>query len=147
MSNWIIALKKWNEGKPSWCMPKRGTVGYNQVKAIMETLPKKPTKKPTKVKTVKKTPELELKNLMVEMVNKFSNQKIKNIKLTNKEDLEKIFDEYNNIAEKIDKLNKEINDNVEFIKSLPEVIKKNYPDTTKNFLRRIKANYKKNKIK
>ena len=44
MSNWITALKKWNEGKSSWCVPRKGTQGYKEIIAIMETLPKKKSK-------------------------------------------------------------------------------------------------------
>ncbi len=33
---WIDALKVWNEQhNGTWCVPKKGTLGYNQVIAIM----------------------------------------------------------------------------------------------------------------
>jgi hypothetical protein len=43
MSNaWITALKKFNEGKGTWCLPKKGTKEYDEVRALMEpTVPKK----------------------------------------------------------------------------------------------------------
>ena len=37
MPSWIEALKIWNKGKPTWCIPKRDTVEYNEVKKIMNT--------------------------------------------------------------------------------------------------------------
>jgi hypothetical protein len=38
---WIDALKKWNEGKGMWCLPKKGTKDYDEVMALM---PPKPVK-------------------------------------------------------------------------------------------------------
>jgi hypothetical protein len=31
---WIDALRRWNMGGTSWCVPKKGTVGYNTVMKI-----------------------------------------------------------------------------------------------------------------
>jgi hypothetical protein len=33
---WVDALKIFNQGKEKWCIPKKGTPEYNEVKAIME---------------------------------------------------------------------------------------------------------------
>ena len=33
---WIEALKEYNKGKTSWCVVKKGTPEYNEVKKIME---------------------------------------------------------------------------------------------------------------
>lgn len=34
-NSWIEALKKWNEGKGMWCLPKKGTKDYEEVRALM----------------------------------------------------------------------------------------------------------------
>ena len=33
---WIQALKIWNKGKKKWSIPKKGTKGHAEVKAIMK---------------------------------------------------------------------------------------------------------------
>lgn len=35
---WIIALKEWNAKNKSWCVPRKGTREYEQVKKIMEKI-------------------------------------------------------------------------------------------------------------
>jgi len=37
-NSWIIALKKWNEGKDKFCIPKKGTKEYDEVKKIMSEM-------------------------------------------------------------------------------------------------------------
>lgn len=34
-NEWIIALKKWNTGKETWCLPKKGSKAYDEVRALM----------------------------------------------------------------------------------------------------------------
>ena len=34
-NKWITALKAFNRDKTEWCVPKKGTKGYEQVKKIM----------------------------------------------------------------------------------------------------------------
>ena len=34
--SWIQALKKWNGNKGTWCIPKKGTIEYNEVKKLMK---------------------------------------------------------------------------------------------------------------
>lgn len=41
---WIEALKKWNEGKGMWCLPKKGTKDYDEVRALMPPKPEKAKK-------------------------------------------------------------------------------------------------------
>jgi len=38
MSDWIKALKEWNKNKPSWCVPKKGSADYREVRAIMDRM-------------------------------------------------------------------------------------------------------------
>ena len=46
---WIEALKKWNEGKPHFCIPRKGTEDYHAVMKIMKPAPvKEPVKAPVK---------------------------------------------------------------------------------------------------
>ena len=33
--SWLEALKEWNFDKTMWCIPKKGTEEYDQVRAIM----------------------------------------------------------------------------------------------------------------
>lgn len=40
-STWIRALKEANKGKPNWCVPKKGSTLYNDVKRIQSRLDKK----------------------------------------------------------------------------------------------------------
>jgi len=54
MTTWITALKEWNSGKDTWCIPRRDTVEYDEVRAIMEKN-KAPVKKII-TKTQKKEP-------------------------------------------------------------------------------------------
>jgi hypothetical protein len=57
-STWITALKEWNQGKSTWCIPQKGSSEYNEVKAIMDRnkTPKPKTKK-AKPKTKKAKPK------------------------------------------------------------------------------------------
>lgn len=32
---WVDALKEWNKSSPTWCIPRKGTKAYDEVKAIM----------------------------------------------------------------------------------------------------------------
>ncbi len=38
------ALKIYNEGKPAWCSPRKGSNDYKAVIAIMKGMPKSPSK-------------------------------------------------------------------------------------------------------
>jgi hypothetical protein len=38
MTKWTDALKIWNKDKPNWSIPKKGTKGYDEVRAIMNNL-------------------------------------------------------------------------------------------------------------
>lgn len=38
VNNWIRALKKFNKNKDEWCIPKKGSKEYNEVKAIANKL-------------------------------------------------------------------------------------------------------------
>ena len=54
MKSWIQSLKLWNETNlhsGAWCVPKKGTAEYEQVKAIMKGEP--PAKKKVVVDAVK----------------------------------------------------------------------------------------------
>jgi len=31
MNKWIVALKRWNEGKDKWCVPRKGSSGHKEV--------------------------------------------------------------------------------------------------------------------
>ena len=45
-SSWLLALKKWNEGNKTWCIPKRGSPQYEEVIALKNGFknPSKPKK-------------------------------------------------------------------------------------------------------
>lgn len=38
---WIDALKRWNAGSPSWCIPRKGTAGYDSIMRIRRGEPEK----------------------------------------------------------------------------------------------------------
>jgi hypothetical protein len=64
MSNsWIKALKELNSDKDTFCIPKKGTKMYNDVKIIQKKLDdKKPVKKSTEVTKKKRKPRKTLKS-------------------------------------------------------------------------------------
>ena len=35
MNKWRVALKKWNEGKNKWCVPRKGSSGHKEVMDIV----------------------------------------------------------------------------------------------------------------
>ena len=37
-NKWILALKKWNSGKDKYCIPKKGTPQYDEVRKIMDEM-------------------------------------------------------------------------------------------------------------
>jgi hypothetical protein len=45
---WITALKKWNEGKETWCLPKKGSKAYDEVRALMPEKKLKASAEPEK---------------------------------------------------------------------------------------------------
>lgn len=56
-NKWILALKKWNNSRhpeAMWCLPKKGSVEYDQVKAIMEGKEPKKQEEPMKMEEPKK---------------------------------------------------------------------------------------------
>ena len=55
MPSWIEALKTWNKGHSSWCIPRKDTPEYAEVRKIMNT-GKQVEKTPDKKNPVKKTP-------------------------------------------------------------------------------------------
>lgn len=36
VNKWIEALKKWNQKNDNWCLPKKGSKGYLEVRKLME---------------------------------------------------------------------------------------------------------------
>ncbi len=56
MNNWLKGLKEYNKGSDSWCIPKKGSKGYNEImnkkKPIKESSPSKPAKKPPTFKEI-----------------------------------------------------------------------------------------------
>ena len=46
---WIEALKEYNKGHQKWCVVKKGTPEYNEVKKIMEKKQGKTPKEPNKM--------------------------------------------------------------------------------------------------
>lgn len=40
MLPWITALKVFNEGKPSWCVPRKGTADYEEIQKLRQRKPK-----------------------------------------------------------------------------------------------------------
>ena len=35
MNKWVTALKKWNQGKSKWCVPRKGSTSHKEVMDIM----------------------------------------------------------------------------------------------------------------
>ena len=38
---WIDALRQWNAGSPSWCIPRKGTPAYDSIMRIRKGEPEK----------------------------------------------------------------------------------------------------------
>jgi len=47
INSWVVALKEFNKNKSIWCIPKKGTKEYNEVRKIMDNMD---TKKKVKEK-------------------------------------------------------------------------------------------------
>tara|TARA_R110000765_G_scaffold409532_1_gene507800 strand:- start:518 stop:796 length:279 start_codon:yes stop_codon:yes gene_type:complete len=51
MNNWIKGLKEYNKGADAWCIPKKGSKGYNEIMNKQKPTPHRDaTKKPTRAK-------------------------------------------------------------------------------------------------
>ncbi len=48
---WIEALKEWNTGKGTWCIPRKGTPEYDEVRRLMTAEPVSP---PVEIKVIQK---------------------------------------------------------------------------------------------
>lgn len=64
-NEWIIALKKWNEGKETWCLPRKGSKAYDEVRALMPEKKLKASAEPEKApEPASKTMSIPLKDIM-----------------------------------------------------------------------------------
>ena len=54
---WIQALKTYNQGKPCWCIPRKGSAGYDEVRRLMGGAAKAPPDKRLFWDTVKGQPK------------------------------------------------------------------------------------------
>ena len=136
---WVQHVKKWS---------KQNNVSYGcaiSLPECKESYKKQPQKTTTNNKTTKnKTPEEEAVNLMLLMVKNYGKDVIKNMKLTNIDEVKKVYGDYYDLMERIDAARAKIDDEIQFIKSLPGGLGASYVDAQKNFGRRMKANYRKN---
>lgn len=114
---------------------------FKHIKMAEKKEPKKKVKKEEPKKKIKIKKDNNLLQNMKNLVKKYNKDEIKKEKLT-KENLNKYTNPYFDIAEKIEKQLEEVDDPMEFFKNNKELSKK-YRDTTKNFIRRIKAQVKK----
>ena len=56
MNNWIKGLKEYNKGSDSWCIPKKGSKGYNEIMNKKKPIKESPPPEPTKIVIPKKPP-------------------------------------------------------------------------------------------
>lgn len=72
MSDWIKALKEWNKNKPSWCVPKKGSADYREVRAIMDRMQPMPkTRRQMRAETKKReVKQREVKQREIEKLKK-----------------------------------------------------------------------------
>ena len=97
---WITALKKFNEGKGTWCLPKKGTKEYDEVRALMVAKPSKAESAPAKKeepKLSKKKPTMkemsETLNVPLSQLKKAAQDYYMRISTTNSEaDRKKLID-------------------------------------------------------
>lgn len=48
-NKWITSLKEWNKDKPNWCVPKKGSKDYDEIKKMMNKK-EEPKKEKSKIK-------------------------------------------------------------------------------------------------
>ena len=66
---YIEALKKYNEGKTKWCMPRKGSIDYVKIKKLIDTNYSPGTKTPLKSKSVS---NISIKNQIYKSLSKES---------------------------------------------------------------------------
>jgi histone H1/5 len=143
---WNAALQMWNEDKDKYCIPKKGTKAYDEVRAIADDMKKavKSTKKPAAKKpaakkpaakkpaakkpaakkapakraSAKKTVEDELVELMKKFVDEYNLDSIKKQNLT-PSNYKEYIDKYNDKVKKINGLLEKI-DRDSFLRGLRE---------------------------
>ena len=47
MNSWIKGLKEYNKGSDSWCIPKKGSKGYNEIMNKKKPIKESPKKQPS----------------------------------------------------------------------------------------------------
>jgi predicted RNA methylase len=105
-SVWILALKEFNKGKGEWCVPRKGSPEYDEIKKIMDKLKGKEEEKPKEIKKEEKKkkeeeqrPEEEKQEepVKIELGNKnpkFSYEQIEEFKSQYDKDEQKTLREY-----------------------------------------------------
>ena len=136
---WVQHVKKWS---------KQNNVSYGCAISLPEckaAYKKQPQKTATNNKTTKnKTPEEETADIILLYINKYGKDAIKNMKLTTLDEVNKMIDEQNSLIERYYAAKAKIDDTIQFIKSLPAGLGSTFMDAQKYFVRRYRANYKKN---
>ena len=59
MISWIVALKKFNKGKDCWCIPKKGSSGYQEVLRLMKNPSAQSDKTPFWSKLAQRAPAVK----------------------------------------------------------------------------------------
>lgn len=64
MLTWIVALRVFNQGNPAWCVPRKGTSGYETVQKIRKgekTMTTQQLREELEKKTKAKMPKTSMK--------------------------------------------------------------------------------------
>jgi hypothetical protein len=99
-SLWITALQQYNGTKGPWCIPRKGTKEYDEVKSIMES-------KKTKAKKIESKPEVKAEKQME------TPKKAEPAKEVKKSNMSK-----NQIIQKLNKMGYDFDDSNPIVKAL-----------------------------
>ena len=80
MNKWVSALKKWNEGKSKWCVPRKGSASHKEVMNIMAGK-SKVIKLKTKPKSISKKSYKERVNDVVNAAQIVADRELKRNKM------------------------------------------------------------------
>lgn len=147
VNNWQKALKIWNARAGIWCMPKKDSSQYKEVKKIQESLSKK--KLIVKIKRSKTTPLkiINIREFSIDELKKKADKWDEEIKIIEKiKDIQKRESKLNNLLKRIAKIEctvrrdtpinhicRRYRDQIEIITNLLKKIDKNYHWKDNNF--------------
>jgi len=126
VNKWIEALKQFNRGKGMWCMPKKGSKEYIEVKKIMDNMKDITPKMKTTKKTVNSKSKSKSKS---KMANSKKKEKIKKLSRRISSNIDELTKKNNEIMKSLSKMNQgkslsKMNQGKSLIDQIDETIEK-----------------------